>query len=382
MGVVLIYDWDYFHYPGVIPNLECAKLAAYEKKKRNVTVFHDVFEPERYTKTYFRKEYNDGIYDKKILLPSVEYGGRAFSEKYLPFPDEMEFIDPDFEIYQRFKSYYGWRKNDQQQIKTLLYATHARLSRNGKKIDNFPLNRLRPRHPCVIFHDYDIAAIPNSFEALEEVMLARPRGLTYHIGNKYPINIYNYNDLQKWLTLNPMGNCFYLQYNGVFTDEQIIELLSNPTMSLRQMVYNFTYDCSDEHDFVIRVLPEIYKQALFLRRHKIKFLLNIDNEFFKTPELLNLMKLINCWYGKTFIESLPKPNGRTLYGYCSSSKIAYIELFPWQKLTVTKEEMRASFQYIRLHNYDVFDKFYSAPGVLVQGGKLVYGWERNPLESQ
>lgn len=148
------------------------------------------------------------------------------------------------------------------------------------------------------------------------------------------------------------------------------------------MIYNFTYNCSDENDFVIRVLPEIYKQALFLRRHKIKFLLNIDNEFFKTPELLNLMKLINCWYGKTFIESLPKPSGRTLYGYCSSSKIAYIELFPWQKLTVTKEEMRASFQYIRLHNYDIFDKFYSAPGVLVQGGKLVYGWERNPLESQ
>lgn len=99
MGVVLIYDWDYFHYPGVIPNLECAKLAAYEKKKRNVTVFHDVFEPERYTKTYFRKEYDDGIYDKKILLPSVEYGGRAFSGKYLPFSDEMEFIEPDFEIY-------------------------------------------------------------------------------------------------------------------------------------------------------------------------------------------------------------------------------------------------------------------------------------------
>ena len=32
---------------------------------------------------------NDGIYDKKILLPSVEYGGRAFSGKYLPFSDEI-----------------------------------------------------------------------------------------------------------------------------------------------------------------------------------------------------------------------------------------------------------------------------------------------------
>ena len=212
-------------------------------------------------------------------------------------------------------------------------------------------------------------------------MTARPRGLMYHIGNKYPINVYTFEDLKKWLSIYPMGDCFYLQYNGLFTDEQIIELLSEPTMSLRQMIYNFTYKCASEAEFMVKVLPQIYKQALFLRRYKIKFLLNIDEDFFQTPELLNLMKLINCWYGKTFIESLPKPNGRTLYGYCSSNKIAYIEPFPWQKLTVSKEQMRESFQYIRKHNYDVFDKFYSAPGVIIQGGKLEYGWERNPKEN-
>lgn len=381
MGVVLIYDWDYFHYPGVIPNLECAKLAAYEKKKRNITVFHNNFEPPRYTKAYFRKEYDDGIYDQKILLPNVEYGGRAFSKQYLPFSSEMEQIEPDFEIYQRFKNYYGWKKADQQQIKTLLYATHLRLSTDGINLNPIPFERFRPRHPCIVFHDYNIAATPSSFEAIKEIMYSRPRGLTYHIGNKYPINIYNYEELKQWLTINPMGNCFYLQYNGVFTDEQMIELLSNQTMTLRSMVYNFTYGCQDEDDFIIRVLPEIYKQALFLRRHKVKFLLNIDDEFFKTSELLNLMKLINCWYGKTFIESFPRPTGRTLYGYCSSTKVAQVELYPWQKLTVNREQMRESFQYMRIKNYDVFDKFYSAPGVLVQGGKLVYGWERNSLEN-
>jgi hypothetical protein len=46
MGVILIYDWDYFHYPHVIPNLECAKLAAYEKKHKNITVFNDQLIPE------------------------------------------------------------------------------------------------------------------------------------------------------------------------------------------------------------------------------------------------------------------------------------------------------------------------------------------------
>ena len=107
MGTVLVYDWDFFHYSNVIPNLECAKLVAYNRKKRNVTVFHNILEPERYTKTFFRKEYDDGIYNKSILLPNVEYGGRAFSDVYRPMDLEIENIEPDFEIYRSFADLYG-----------------------------------------------------------------------------------------------------------------------------------------------------------------------------------------------------------------------------------------------------------------------------------
>ena len=38
-------------------------------------------------------------------------------------------------------------------------------------------------------------------------------------------------------------------------------------------------------------------------------------------------------------------------------------------------EMRNSFQYIREHNYEVFDMFYSVPGIVNRGGKLVNEWE-------
>lgn len=110
MAVILIYDYDYFHYPGVIPNLECAKLAAYEKKNKNIAVFHDELNPTIYTKTYFRKEYDDGLYNETILMPTVTYGGRAFSSVYQPFNIEMEMIEPDFEIYTRFSRYFGLRK--------------------------------------------------------------------------------------------------------------------------------------------------------------------------------------------------------------------------------------------------------------------------------
>lgn len=374
MGTVLIYDADYFHYPGVIPNLECAKLAAYEKKKRNVTVFNNLFEPERYTQTFYRKEYDDGTYDKRILMPTVEYGGRAFSEVYKPLPIEAEYIEPDFEIYRKFSNLYGARKVDTQQIKTLLTATHARLSLDGKTYLDFPYQRLRPRHPCVVLHDYDLAALPDSFDMIKDISDSRPRGLKYHIGNKYPIQTYDFESLKKWLTIYPMGNCFYLQYNGLLTDEQIIELVEEPSMSLRQLVYNFTYGCFDENDFVIRVLPEIYKQALFLRKNKLKILLNIDEEFFKTSELLNLMKLINCFYGKNNFDWL-RPHERTLYSYCACRLVAYLDTLPWIRLTVSKQEMRDAFQYVRIHNYEVFDMFYSVPDVIAKGGKLVNEWE-------
>lgn len=374
MGTVLIYDADYFHYPGVIPNLECAKLAAYEKKKRNITVFNNLFEPERYTKTFYRKEYNDGIYDKQILMPTVEYGGRAFSETYKMLPIEAEYIEPDFEIYRRFSDLYGSRKTDKQQIKTLLTATHIRLSLDGQTLINFPYERLRPRHPCVILHDYDLGSLPNAFDAVKEIMDARPRGLKYHIGNKYPIQVYNFKTLKQWLNIYPMGNCFYLQYNGLLTDEEMIELVEDPSMSLRQLVYNFIYGCSSEDDFVMRVLPEIYKQALFLRKNKLKILLNIDEDFFKTPELLNLMKLINCFYGKNYAEQL-YPHQRTLYSYCACRTVAYMDTLPWVHLTITKDQMREAFQYTRTHNYEVFDMFYSVPEVIAKGGKLVNEWQ-------
>jgi hypothetical protein len=226
----------------------------------------------------------------------------------------------------------------------------------------------------VIVHDYDLGNVPGAFELLQEVAASRPSGLSYRIGNKYPINVYNFQDLQKWLKLPPMGTCFYLQFNGVFTDEEIIELIHTPTLGLRQMVYNFTYNCPSEEVFVEKVLPQIYKQALFLRSHKQKILLNIDTEFFKTKELFDLIKLIDCFYGKTKNLEYIIPHSQTLYGYCSWNKRAELEVLPWVHFRVSLQEMRASFQYVRKHNYEVFDMFYSMPNVIPKGGKLVNEW--------
>ena len=119
-----------------------------------------------YTKTFFRKEYDDGIYDNAILNPNVEYGGRAFSNIYKPFDLEMERIEPDFEIYQKYKLLYGTGKKKQEELKTILYATHVRLSLDGKTLEPFPYEWLQPYHPSIILHDYDLTSIPGAFELL------------------------------------------------------------------------------------------------------------------------------------------------------------------------------------------------------------------------
>ena len=376
MSTILVYDSDFFHYPSVIPNLECAKYCAWRKRHKDIVAFNPNFNPSMYTKVFYRKEYDDGLYDQILQNPSIEYGGRAFSNIYKPFDLEMEQILPDLEMYWKYKNYYSTLKTYQTQLKTILYATHVRLSLDGKKIEQFPYERLQPYHPSIILHDYDLGSIPGALDFLRELTKMRPSGLPYRIGNKYPINTYNFKELRDWLTLPPMGDCFYLQFNGVFKDEELIELCEKPIMGMRQMMYNPTYGCSDENDFVKRVLPDFYKQMLFLRSRKLKILLNIDTNFFKTKELLDLMKLISCYYGKTNLEYV-MPNKQTLYGYCAWKRRPYVEVLPWYKLSVTQQEMRDSFQYMRKANYEVFDMFYSIPNVIVQGGKLVNEWSRN-----
>lgn len=287
-------------------------------------------------------------------------------------------IEPDFSIYDKYRMMFGSTKNAQTQLKTILYATHVRLSLDGQNLLPFPIERLQPYHPSVIIHDYDVSSIPNSYELLTEISQMRPSGLSYRIGNKYPINVYNYQELQKWLKLPAMGNCFYLQYNGLFTDEEIIDLLKTATMNLRQMVYNFSYNYADENDFIINGLSDFYRQALFLRSHKQKILLNIDTDFFQSRETQLLMKLIDCFYGKTPFYFTP-PQNQTLYHYCAWRRRAYLEVLPWRRFQVSQQEMREVFQYVRAHNYGVFEMFYTVPHVYAKGGKLINGWERNPV---
>ena len=134
-----------------------------------------------------------------------------------------------------------------------------RLSLDGKTLEPFPFDRLQPYHPSIIIHDYDLGALPGAIDLLDEAVHSRPSGLTYRVGNKFPIQVYDYPTLARWLKLPQVAECFYIQYNGLFTDEQVIDLVQNPHTVLKQLLYNFTYGCENEDLFVEKVLPQIYK---------------------------------------------------------------------------------------------------------------------------
>lgn len=374
MATVAIYDWDYFHYSHVIPSLECAKMVAYNRQKlNNITVFTPKLETDSYTNFFIHKDYEDGIYIPQLIKPNVLYGGRAFSSIYQPKQYDYENIIPDFTIYDKYQSLYCINKTDEAIIKKILFATHFRISLDGKNIEKFPFDRLDKTHAGVIFHDYDLGQIPQSIETMKEICSAR-QSRPYGIGNKFPINIYSVNDLLKWLELSPIPGLFYIQYNGVFTDEEIIYLVESGLFNGRQLVYNFTYNCKDENEFVINILPIIYKQLLFLRRYHVKILLNIDEDFIVTKELKNLIILLGsffCRYNEDKIAS----QKRTLFHFCSNKRMAELQLKPWKtKVCLTTEEMRECFQYIRKNNYEVFDMFYQIFNVKAEGGKLTYDW--------
>ena len=111
MSTVAVYDYDFFHYENVIPNLECAKLVAYYRNRKDITLLTPTLEPSKYTKFFIRKEYNDGLFPKQMFEQNCEYGGRAFTPvQYKPLDPRIEATIPDMHIYDKYVDCFGRKK--------------------------------------------------------------------------------------------------------------------------------------------------------------------------------------------------------------------------------------------------------------------------------
>lgn len=383
MAVIGIYDLDFMTYQHVIPNLECAKLYTYYHNMHEIAVLAPRLEPQKYTKFFIRKEYNDGIYPQQLFLPNCEYGGRAFNpDKYSPLEPVIEKTIPNMHLYDKYADRFCSVKSDKILIKRILNCAHIRLSTDEatpKPLSNLERIMQSGRYTGIIFHDYDLAKVKNAYDIIDELSRERhfvtKQGINpYPIGNKFPIQVKNSDELQKWLKIKTTPNLFFLQYNGLMNDETVVMLCEENKRMARQMYYNISYGCSSENEFINDRLPKIFKQVLFLRTQHIKILLEYDEELIVTPELKKLIELMNCWLSFTWQENFI-PNTQTLYDFVRHDSKYHYQSWAFLSVTVTTEEARASFRYIYERNYELFKLFYEWDAVKLKGGQFDYGWE-------
>ena len=330
------------------------KLAAYYKQRLEIVKFATVLEPQRYNKFFVRKDYEDGIYPKEFFLPNVVYGGRAFSEQYVPLDLKIEKTIPDTSIYQNFK-----RENfkDEFAYRSMLSGAHARLSLDGKNIWEDMEAPVVQKNiiSSIIIHDYDIGKLNQGFEATKQIIKYAQHGARpIYVGVKFPINSYSLDELSKWLTLPTLKNYFWLRYFGVMSDEVFKEFVNATYATHVNMEYYVTFSCSDENDFIINRLPIIFNQVLNSQMSNSLIILKYEDGFFKDKRWERLIDYFN-FYVRTRVKAhIPK----TFFKFTK-------ELFSFQYArhkTFTIEEIRELFQLVREKNYEVFKMFYEQRG--------------------
>lgn len=102
-------------------------------------------------------------------MPNVQYGGRAFSEQYIPLDLKIEKTIPDTSLYQNFR-----RKKFKDEVgySVMLTGVHARLSLDGINVwedIEKPIPQ-KNNSSSLIIHDYDIGQIKQSFEATKQII--------------------------------------------------------------------------------------------------------------------------------------------------------------------------------------------------------------------
>ena len=382
MAVYGVYDYDFFTYENVVPNLECAKLVTYYRQHNQLATLSPVLNPAPYTKFFIRKEYDDGNFPREFFYPASEYGGRAFSEDkiYVPLPPKIEQTIPNMHLYDQYITHFGRTEPELKQIKRILNCAHIRLAPDSHNL--LSVEELKPNFEDkvsgIFLHDYDLTAL-KAQDLIQELSNQRTfktkEGINpYPIGNKYPIKVYSPEDMAAWTKITTIPGALFLEYNGLMDDKVLYDLCMDNQRMAKQILYNITGGCSSENEFLMNRLSKIFIQVLFLRRANIKILLTYDEQIVVTKELRDLIDLFNLWlvfsYQKDFA-----PHTQSLYMFCRS--VSYKTLIFWnlRKITISVEQMRDSFQFVREHNYDLFKMFYEWDEVKFDGRYIVNEWE-------
>lgn len=363
-----LYDADFFKYHQTIFNLELMKLSTYYKRKKEITVMSPSFAPERYTKFFYRKDFNDGDFPKELnKYDNIIYGGQAFTgNNYIPMKEEIERCAPDVSIYERYKKLFIEDSSSNKiYYTTLMRGVHLRLSLDGKVVwKDFEKQIPKGTKGRVFFlHDYNLNNIKLAAENISLIIhkYRISENLKVSLSNKFPIICSNYVDFCKWLYFTFSSINFLLQYNGMFTDVELATVLEriNSAQS-RNIIYNPFPASSSKNDFLEKDLIKIFKQVLFLYREQKQFLL-IYNDSFQVPDEIKKMFNLFTAYGRS---SIKYPT--SLFYFVKQLR----EKDRYHKDIILQPEAIKVFSYTQKNYPELFKMFYENSGAEFRGGEL------------
>ena len=375
-----IMDADLSTYVLVPFNLECMKLSAYYKKKGEIVILSPSFTPERNTKFFYRKDYNDGEFPPNLLnTPNVEYGGLAFSNnKYYPLPLEIEKMKPDASLYQKAAGLIlGDMSQRRQKIfRNMMEAEHCRISLDGKTVwPDYPRQFISlPSARNLMLHDYDLGAIEGGFETVQRILSrARHDGWATKVGMKFPVQTHDGQSLLNWSSLNTNSTFYSLRYDGVIDDDAFLEWVGRIRQKavFNQIEYNVTASRYTENHFIEHLLPKIFRQVIISRSYYVFFTLIYDDDFFTDKRWCDVLRLFNYYHNS--LSNIPQTgylaqiSEDTLFDFAKASDKA--PRWWYQGKAMSKDEIRETFAFVRENHPSLFTDFYECNAKKL-GGKL------------
>lgn len=344
------------------------KLSNYFKRKNEIVVLAPDFSPERYKKFYYRKDYDDGNYPSNLhKILNCDYGGLAFSNNnYIQLPEEIEVCKPDTHIYDRmYKKIMGTMSPNRKKIwENMINGEHCRLSLDGKTVwkDLEKQFKYLAIARNLMLHDYDLGKVKNSYETVKDLLArARTDGWATRIGMKFPIQIYDGQNLLNWTSLKPNSTFYSLRYNGVIEEEIFNKFVGKVKEHsiYTQIDYYPAAASSSSNDFVINELPKIFKQVIISRSYHVFFTLKYEEDFFFDKRWERVIDLFNYYHNSYRGKPIPKylkiiPDD-TLFDFAK----AMPEVPRYDKKLMNKQEVRELFLFVQEKNPLLFDMFYN-----------------------
>ena len=182
-----------------------------------------------------------------------------------------------------------------------------------------------------------------------------------------------------------MNGFFNIEIHGLLKDEvlyEFIETQKNTSISQQSRYYILDNLNSDEE--ILKALPDIYRQIIYLRSHRIQISLIYDNTTFSNPLLKKTLDLmvhyLNQGHKMTkdrFYKTLGYDN---LFSFARRLKDYYAVTSHYVTKSdnlLSRGEAREVFEYIQQNNYELFKMFYECTYVEFKGGKFQNGSKRN-----